>query len=65
MKGNMWGFLCPNCKNGDQLQVVVSAWAELTNEGTVIDSNDEWDSASLARCICGWGGLAGDFLEEA
>ena len=61
--GNQHNYLCPNCKTGNQLQVVVSVWADLVHDGTTIDSNDEWDGASLARCACGWNGLVSDFIE--
>jgi hypothetical protein len=60
--GNQHNYLCPQCRNGDQLQVVVSVWADLTPDGTSIDSNDEWDSDSLARCACGWNGRVKDFV---
>jgi uncharacterized protein YgiB involved in biofilm formation len=61
--GNEHGLLCPNCKKGDQLQVVVSVWADLTHQGTSIDANDEWDNSSLARCACGWNGIVNEFIE--
>jgi hypothetical protein len=60
--GNQHNYLCPDCRNGDQLQVVVSVWADLTPDGTVIDANDEWDSDSLARCACGWNGKVKQFV---
>lgn len=64
--GNDHNFLCPNCKKGDELEVIVAVWAQLTPEGTIIDSNDEWDSSSRARCgydACQWVGTVKDFIE--
>jgi len=61
--GNQFNYLCPKCKKGDQLSVVVSVWARLTWDGSETDGfEQEWDHASRAACKCGWNGIVEDFI---
>jgi hypothetical protein len=62
--GNDFGYLCPACKRGDRLQILIPVWSDLTPDGHVIEpSDDEWDQESRARCGCeGFDGLVRELI---
>jgi hypothetical protein len=51
---------CPKCKGDTHLQVEMTCWAKLTEDGTDASGGDhEWTDASDCRCTaenCGWYG---------
>jgi rubredoxin len=61
--GNQFGYLCPKCKQGDKLSVVVQAWAKMLPDGTDADGDQEWDENSGASCGCGWEGKIRDLTK--
>ena len=61
--GNQFGYLCPNCNQGDNLSVVALVSVELCPDGTDADGNHEWDDSSMASCSCGWQGKVSDFKQ--
>ncbi len=65
-----WEMCCPNCKRDDCLQIEMTCWADLSVEGTDLDTDvcHEWDQGSECRCRaegCGWQGNVGDANEAA
>ena len=60
--GNQFGYICPKCKQGDDLSVVVQVWAKLFPDGTDADGDHEFDGPSSAKCGCGWGGKVSQLL---
>ncbi len=67
---NDWGMRCPKC-GGTTLCVVIKAWAELTSDGTNLDSDNcpdhdhEWNASSPTQCVeCGYTGANGEFEVE-
>ena len=61
--GNQFGYLCPQCKKGDNLSISFVGTCTLMPEGTDDAGDHEWDSKSCASCSCGWSGLVQDFAK--
>lgn len=62
--GNFHGYLCPKCKQGNELSISAHIWTDLTPEGCDnSDSDTEWDHNSSAMCgNCEWDGKVSDLL---
>ena len=61
--GNQYGYVCPNCDRGTELQVTAMVQVLLTYTGTDIDATTTpvWNQTSLVDCLnCGWSGSVGD-----
>jgi len=63
--GNQFGYLCPNCHQGDYLHVYASTSVSLCPDGTEVDSADqEWGQDSGASCShCDWSGTVSQFKQ--
>jgi hypothetical protein len=61
--GNQFGYLCPKCKQGDDLYVESRTVVGLCDDGTFDVGDQEWDGNSGARCGCGWAGRVDEFME--
>jgi hypothetical protein len=65
--GNQFGFICPECSQGDELDIVAQIWVRLFPDGSDPDeahnTDHEWDDGSPAYCeACGWHGHVKDLL---
>lgn len=60
-----WQMLCPSCLKDDQIHVKALVTVMLTHDGTEsIDSDTEWDNASITHCDhCGYTATVKDFSE--
>ena len=55
---------CPACGQTDQLQIVITALARLTPEGSDPEGDHEWDDGSYCRCPeCDHDGIVEDFRQ--
>jgi hypothetical protein len=66
---NQFGFLCPECKDGDNLDILVRAWARLSEDGTDLDqsedSSHDWDGNSrVVCCSCDWCGRVNELVKD-
>ena len=63
--GNQFGYLCPNCGQGDCLHVYASTSVSLCPGETEVDSADqEWGQDSGASCShCDWCGTVSQFKQ--
>jgi len=63
--GNQFGYLCPDCGKGTNLNIVATVWTQLYPDGTQdIDQGErEWDQDASAFCGCGWNGKVRDFKQ--
>jgi len=64
--GNNNGYLCPDCKMGDTLNISAEQRGEarLISSGVDFDGHDiEWEDHDAAWCGCGWQGIVGDLLK--
>lgn len=56
------GLSCPECGQEDRLNIAVTAWASVTDEGTEDFRSVEWDEESACGCPeCGFSGKVSDF----
>ena len=47
----VWGMICPKCQRDDKIRIHATIEVSLHPDGTEpIDSNTEWDNASIANC---------------
>lgn len=54
---------CPRCGNDDELRIVVSGIASVTDDGMTLVGDTEWDGGSFCQCpVCDHDGIAHDFL---
>ena len=61
--GNQYGYVCPACDRGTELQVTATVEVLLTYTGTDIDATTTpvWNQTSPVDCLnCGWAGTVGD-----
>ena len=60
-----WEMICPGCRRDDELHVKATITVKLDRHGTdPIDSDTEWDNASIAYCDhCGHTATVKDFYE--
>ena len=64
MVGNQFGYLCPECKSGENLYITALVTVALVPDGCDTgDSHTEWDKESHAWCGCGWKGKVKDFAQ--
>lgn len=57
------GMACPECGNEDWFCIEISAWSEVTDDGTGDIGDVEWDSTSGCRCPeCHKEGIVADFM---
>jgi hypothetical protein len=61
--GNQFGYLCPNCKQGNCITITCVVTCELTENGSNDIGDHEWDTESWAHCECGWHGRVKEFLQ--
>ena len=57
------GMRCPLCGQQDGFNFAVTAWAEVTNDGTENFTEVDWEDDAIATCrnaACGWKGKVGD-----
>lgn len=46
----LFDLACPQCKSDEHLMVVITAWAELSPDGTEATGDHEWDDTSACTC---------------
>lgn len=66
--GNEYGYQCPNCERGTDLQVTATVEILLTPTGTDIDSRTVpvWNKTAVVDCLnCGWSGTVEDLATVA
>lgn len=56
------GVECPSCGSGGPFDVTGSATFRVTDEGSEVVGDHEWDEASDCRCVeCGYRKAFGEF----
>ena len=57
---------CPLCGNRDELRIVVSGVASVTDDGIEFVGDTEWDIGSFCQCpVCDYDGVVYDFCTGA
>jgi len=58
----LFEMACPDCSSDEHLMVVITAWAELSADGTDPSGAHDWDDASSCKCnACDRIGTVKDF----
>ena len=56
---------CPCCGQAEHLQILITALARLSPEGSDADSDHDWDDGSYCRCPeCGHDGTVEEFKQD-
>jgi hypothetical protein len=59
---DVFGLACPECGRDDNLRIVITTWATLSEDGTEPFGDHEWDDTASCRChSCNFSGVASDF----
>ena len=57
---------CPACGQAEHLQIVITALARVTPEGSDPEGDHEWDDGSYCHCPeCDHDGIVADFRQSA
>jgi rubredoxin len=60
------GLKCPECGQDRMLRIAVSSMAEVTDDGTTLAGDTEWDEGSYCACPdCDFAGIVQDFRVDA
>jgi hypothetical protein len=58
----LFGMACPACGSDESLSVCITAWAELSTDGTDASGEHDWHSRSFCMCrSCHKTGYVKDF----
>lgn len=58
----LFELACPSCGSDNDLEIVITAWAELSTDGTEPTGDHDWDDSSGCRCdACQRTGTVADF----
>jgi len=58
----LFNLVCPSCGDDEHLMVVITAWADLSTDGTEATGDHEWDDTSSCACTaCGHSGTVKHF----
>lgn len=59
------GIQCPKCKHEDSFKICAAIWCDVTDEGSEVEGDHEWDEESLIHCgSCGHGGTVNQFTAD-
>ena len=66
---NCFDLVCPDCCDGEALNIQAQVWVRLTIDGTDADAtgngDHEWTNDSCFECCeCGRTGTVGELIEE-
>lgn len=63
---NQFDVQCPRCGRDDCMEIAVTTFALLSEQGTDASGDHDWDGDSTARCVaCNWTGVVAETSLEA